>query len=130
MFTLSKNCMKIILSNSDGKTFAVVYNWSAANVASKAIFKRQYWSDLYYDITFDDGTHTSGSIDLEPECFHKSHQNEIFTWHLETFWSNVSKSTPLPYLKQSDIDYAKRLLINLKKLNNHDKQTSELLPGR
>lgn len=102
--------MKIILFDSQGNTFASVTTWDAANVAAKAVFKRQNWSDLYYDIFFDDGTQTGGSIDLEPESFHKPHQSQIFTWHLKTFWTNVSKSKPLPYLSQSDIDFCKTLL--------------------
>lgn len=105
--------MKIILSDSKGATFAKVTNWSDANTAAKAIFKRQYWSDLYYDILFDDGTQTGGSIDLEPESFHKPHQKELFTTHLKTFWSNVSKTTPKPYLTQKDINFCKTLLTYL-----------------
>lgn len=102
--------MKIILSNSNGSTFATVNNWQDANTAAKAIFKRQYWSDLYYDIFFQDGTQTAGSIDLEPASFHKPHQKELFTTHLKTFWGNISKATPKPYLSQEDIDFCKNSL--------------------
>lgn len=107
--------MRISLFDSTASHFATVNNWSDANVAAKAIFKRQNWSDLYYDIFFDDGTQTGGSIDLEPESFHKPHQNEIFTWHLRTFWTNISKSKPLPHLTQEDIDFTAKLLTYLPK---------------
>ena len=102
--------MKIILSTSEGNKFATLQDWEHANDAAKAIFKRNYWSDLYYDIFFDENNHVSGSIDLEPKSFHKDHQNNLFTWHLKTFWGNVSKSTPKPYLSQEDINYCKILL--------------------
>ena len=106
---------KIMLFSSTPSKFATVSSWDAANVAAKAVFKKQYWSDLYYDIIFDDGTQTSGSIDLEPYSFHKDHQNELFTWHLRTFWTAVSKQKPLPYLTQEDIDFTANLLTYLPK---------------
>ncbi len=107
--------MTIVLFDSNGSTFASVTSFEMANVAAKAVFKRQFWSNLYYDIFFDDNTQTAGSIDLEPESFHKPHQNELFTWHLRTFWTNVSKSKPLPYLTQEDIDFTAKLLTYLPK---------------
>ena len=98
--------MKIILTSSIGTTFAKVDTFENANVAAKAIFKCNYWSDLYYDIFFDDGTQTAGSIDLEPQSFHKPHQQSIFTTHLKTWWGNISKlPTPKFGLTQEDIDY-------------------------
>lgn len=102
--------MKIILSTSTGTKFATVQSWEEANEAAKAIFKKDCWSDLYYDIFLNEDNHVSGSIDLEPQSFHKSHQNKIFTWHLKTFWSNISKATPKSYLSQEDINYCKSLL--------------------
>lgn len=102
--------MKITLSNSDGKLFATVSAWDLANLAARAIFKRNYWSDLYYHIIFDDGNEVAGSIDLEPYSFHAPKQKELFTQHLKTFWSNVSKSEPKPYLSEQDINYCKQLL--------------------
>lgn len=105
--------MKILLFTSTTSLFATVTSWDAANVAAKAVFKKQYWSDLYYAIFFDDGTTTAGSIDLEPYSFHKDHQNELFTWHLRTFWTNVSKSNPMPHLTQEDINFKANLLTYL-----------------
>lgn len=102
--------MKIILSTTDGNKFAEVNSWEKANEAAKAIFKRQYWSDIVYDIWMTDGTQVSGSIDLEPSCFHKPHQKNIITNHLKTFWTNVSKSSPKPYLTQENIKFCKNLL--------------------
>ena len=106
--------MKIILFDSTGSKFATVDNWSKANEAAKAIFKRNYWSDLYYEIFFEDGTQTCGSIDLEPASFHKPHQKTIFTTHLKTFWTNLSNVTPPKYgLTIEDIDFTKKLLTYL-----------------
>lgn len=102
--------MKITLSTDNGHIFTTVRDWNTANEAAKAIFKRKYWSDLYYDITFDDATQTAGSIDLEPQSFHKPHQENLFTWHLKTFWGNVSKETPKVYLSQEYINECKNLL--------------------
>lgn len=103
--------MKIILSDSTGKKFTTLAEWEAANVAAKAIFKKQYWSDLYYEIFFNDGTEVTGSIDLEPKSFHDPHINKIFTNHLQTFWGNISKLQQPKYgLTSADIDFCKTLL--------------------
>jgi len=105
---------KFILSNDMGHKFASVNSWEDANVAAKAIFKRQYWSNLYYEIFFDDGETISGVIDLEPESFHKPHQNQIFTWHLKTFWGNISKLTkPYGGITMQDVEDCKKLLTYL-----------------
>lgn len=102
--------MKIRLTTDTGSLFAEVQSWAEANLAAKSIFKRNYWSDLYYFILFDDEQEAYGSIDLEPESFHKPHQNEIFTWHLKTFWSNSSKSERL---SKDDRNYFTYLLTHL-----------------
>ncbi len=102
--------MEIRLTDSEGNKFAVVNNWDAANLAAKAVFKRNYWSDLYYFIEFDDKQEAYGSIDLEPQSFHKEHQSILFTWHLKTFWTNVSRSEPKSYLSKDEIQYCKHLL--------------------
>jgi len=107
--------MTIRLTDSNGNLFAQVQNWNNANLAAKSIFKRQYWSDLYYFIEFDDKHEAYGSIDLEPESFHKPHQKELFTWHLKTFWGNCSKAKPQTGLSADDITYFKFLLT---KINN------------
>lgn len=101
--------MTITLSASNGNVFATVTSWAAANVAAKAIFKRQQYSDLYYLIDHPD-VNVMGSIDLEPESFHKPHQHKILTWHLKTFWGNVSKSQPNTLMSQADIDFAKEVV--------------------
>ncbi len=106
--------MKIRLTDSKGSLFAEVQNWDDANVAAKSIFKRNYWSDLYYFIEFDDNQETYGSIDLEPKSFHRPHQNNLFTTHLHTFWSNCSK-VKLPHFQitSEDVAYFKFLLTKL-----------------
>jgi len=106
--------MNIKLTTTDGRLFANVDNWNDANIAAKSIFKRQYYSDLCYDITFDDGTQVNGSIDLEPQCFHKGHQNTIITTHLKTFWTNITE-VKLPHFQitESDIKHFAFLLTKL-----------------
>ncbi len=104
--------MKITLSNSNKKIFAIVTSWDDANIAAKSILKRQYWSDLYYSIEFENGKEISGSIDLEPNDFHKPHQSNIITTHLKTFWGNVSRLNPSNYYgyTEEDINECKTLL--------------------
>jgi hypothetical protein len=106
--------MKIRLTDSNGSLFAEVCTWSDANVAAKSVFKRQKWSDLYYFIEFDDNQEAYGSIDLEPCEFHRPHQNELFTWHLKTFWGNCAKvKQPSPLISKDDIKYFQFLLTKL-----------------
>lgn len=108
--------MTIHLSTNQGDKFTTVKSWEEANQAARAIFKRDNWSDLVYQIVFDDGIKTAGSIDLEPSSFHTRHQREIFTNHMRTFWSNVAKLKPqtAPYfVTQEDIDFTKSLLTYL-----------------
>lgn len=105
--------MRIILTDSRGSQLADINTWENANIASKAIFKREHWSDIYYHIFFDDGTKANGSIDLEPYSFHKPHQKEIFTNHLRTFWTNVSKAVQRFDITQEDREYATQLLTYL-----------------
>lgn len=105
--------MQIILSNSDGHKFTTARSWDEANQAARAIFKRNFWSDLYYQIIFDDGKETAGSIDLEPASYHTRHQREIVTNHMRTFWGNVAKLAPnkAPYFySEEDINFTKGLL--------------------
>ena len=106
--------MKIILSDSRDNIFTHAGSWEDANIACKAIFKRQNYSDIYYAITFDDGREIGGAIDIEPESFHKPHQSTIFTWHLKTWWTNISRLPAPKYsLTQADIDECKVLLTYL-----------------
>ena len=103
--------MIIHLSTYHGEKFTTVTSWDQANQAARAIFKRDTWSDLVYQIIFDDGNETAGSIDLEPQSFHTRHQREIVTNHMRTFWGNVSKQKPGKYgLTQEDINFTKGLL--------------------
>lgn len=106
--------MKIILTDSQGNLLAAVTNWVTANVAAKAIIKRNKWSNLYYSIQFDNGEQVTGSIDLEPRSFHQPYLNCVVTKHLKTWWTNISK-LPAPKFgfEQSDIDYCKTLLTYL-----------------
>jgi len=102
--------MQITLTDSNGNRFAVTATWEAANIAAKAVFKRNYWSDLHYFIEFDDKQEVAGSIDLEPASFHQPHQNNIITWHLKTFWTNICKANPDRWLTQEDINFFKHAL--------------------
>lgn len=106
--------MKITLNTSTGTTFGTFNSFASANIGVKSIFKRKYYSDIYYTITFDDNETVKGSIDLEPYDFHSRSQNEIFTTHLKTFWTNISKATPGTYgITKNDIKYFKNLLTRL-----------------
>jgi hypothetical protein len=106
--------MTIKLTTTKGNLFAIINNWNDANLAAKSIFKRNYYSDLCYDITFDDGEKISGSIDLEPQSFHKEHQSEIITTHLKTYWGNISNIVlPRFPFTQEDKDYFTFLLTKL-----------------
>ena len=106
--------MKIRLTSSSGSLFAEVQTWHEANIAAKSIFKRQYWSDLYYFIEFDDNQEAYGSIDLEPASFHRPHQRELFTRHLKTFWGNCAKvKQPSSLISKEDVKYFKFLLTKL-----------------
>ena len=106
--------MKITLSNSDKKVFTTVTSWESANIAAKAIIKRNKWSDIKYSIVFDTGEEANGSIDLEPRSFHKPYLNCIVTKHLKTWWNNISRlQAPKFGFTQTDIDYCKSLLTHL-----------------
>lgn len=95
---------------TDGKAITKVNSFELANVACKALFKQQKWSDIYYTITFADGKEVVGAIDIEPESHFKPFQGTIFTTHLKTFWTNVSKAKPIAYITQNDIDECASLL--------------------
>ena len=101
--------MEIILTDSRGSQFCKVATFEQANTAAKAVIKRRRWSDLYYKITFDEGTETEGSIDLEPRTFHQPHLSHIITNHLKTWWTNVSNSKA-SYLPEDYKQFCKRLL--------------------
>ena len=106
--------MRIQLTDSKGNLFAMLSNWDDANLAAKSIFKRDYWSDLYYSITFEDGESINGSIDLEPKSYHKPHQNNIILNHLKTYWGNISRlNSPQFGITKNDIKYFKGLLNRL-----------------
>jgi len=105
--------MKIRLTTSTGSLFAEVETMEAANIAAKSIFKRNKWSDLYYFIEFDDNQEAYGSIDLEPASFHREHQNNLFTWHLKTFWSNCVKNVGKFGISEEDKNYFNFLLKKL-----------------
>lgn len=89
--------MKIELFSHRDFVFAICDTYEQANVAMKAIVKREYWSDVMYDIKFDDGREASGSIDIEPRSFFNGKLNCVFTEHIKTFWTNVSNATVEKY---------------------------------
>jgi hypothetical protein len=117
--------MKIRLTTGTGSLFAQVSTWEQANIAAKAVFKRNKHSDLHYFIEFDEDwflgypavQETHGSIDLEPSDFHKPHQNNIFTWHLKTWWTNLSNAnehySKIMGISTEDKQFCKYLLTKL-----------------
>ena len=84
---------------------------SKANEALYYFWKRNKHSDVYYDITFEDGETLEGSIDLEPHSFHEDHKHNILTWHINTFWNNVAKSD-YSYIPKEDKEEAIKLVNN------------------
>jgi hypothetical protein len=108
--------LQITLTSSREGLFVKTDNFQDANIALKAILRRKKYSDVYYHIQ-DNNVDQIGSIDLEPESFHKPHQNRILSNHLLTFWTNISKmDKPKPGFTKSDIQYFTRLLNYLKPL--------------
>lgn len=101
---------KIVLTDSDGKPFIGTSTFKSANEALKKVWENNKHSDAKYKIEWQDGETLSGSIDLEPHDFHSSHKDNILSWHLKTFWGNVSKSDVKPYLSQEEINEAKNLV--------------------
>lgn len=83
-------------------------NWDEANKALRWMIDQQVWSNAPYDIEFEDGEAVDGTIDLEPKSFWDG-KNEPLTWHLNTFWGNVSKQTPSAIIDKESIDFAKNL---------------------
>jgi hypothetical protein len=107
--------MRIKIETSEGNLFANVGRLSQANEVMSAILKRNYWSNLFYEICFDSGNSIQGSIDLEPRGFHG--KLNPFTTHLETFWSNILKSQREWEISKGDKEYFFKLFIDLKNCN-------------
>ena len=108
--------MTIKLENTQGNLFAKVSSLQEANNAMAAIVKRNYWSDLFYEICFDSGNSIQGSIDLEPKGFHE--KLKPFTNHLNTFWTNILKSQREWEVSKGDKEYFFELFIDLKNSNH------------
>lgn len=105
--------MRIIMTTDHPiSNFLEVNSWELANVGLKSIWRKQKYSDVRYTIHFDDGEEISGTIDMEPHSHFAPVCNEIFTWHLKTLWTNVSKSTK-SYITQEDKEECKQLLTYL-----------------
>lgn len=102
--------LSITLTSSNQGVFIKTDNFKDANIALKAILRRKYYSDVYYHIKAID-MDQSGSIDMEPEMFHKPHQDRILSNHLLTFWTNISQlDKPKMGFSQLDIEYFTKLL--------------------
>lgn len=104
--------MQIILNSTFNTCFASVNSWEQANTAARAIWKRNKYSDIAYKITFDDGETASGTIDIEPKSHFAPVNRNILTWHLKTFWTNISKAdrTRYPYVSEEEQEYFKKML--------------------
>lgn len=66
------------------------YDYDGANDKMRWLLDNKKFSDLNYNIEFEDGETLSGVIDCEPREFFKGVANP-FTRHLNTFWGNVAK---------------------------------------
>jgi hypothetical protein len=111
-----KNISRVVLSDDNEKVFVDTPSMAQANEVLYGIWNSNKYSDVYYDITFEDGKEISGSIDLEPHSFHKGHEKKILTWHLLTYYNNVAKISSLDYIGdvKEHIETAKDLVKNYK----------------
>jgi hypothetical protein len=100
---------EVELEDSMGNKFFEGKSIAAADEAMYHIWKRGNWSDVQYEIEFEDGSEVEGSIDLEPKSFHAEHKKNILSWHLQTYWGNVSK-TDKPYIQPEMKEFAKNLI--------------------
>jgi hypothetical protein len=66
------------------------YDYDGANDKMRWILDNKKFSDLNYNIQFEDGETLSGVIDCEPREFFDGVSNPL-TRHLNTFWGNVAK---------------------------------------
>lgn len=66
------------------------YDYDGANDKMRWLLDNKKFSDLNYNIEFEDGETLSGVIDCEPREFFKGVANP-FTRHLNTFWGYVAK---------------------------------------
>lgn len=98
----------IVLKDNDDKVMAHCNNWHDANLVARAMIGRH--SDVYYNIAFADDLRLTGSIDLEPRSFWDGIE-DVVTWHLRTFHTNVSKSQK-PQITQEHRDFSANLLAN------------------
>lgn len=102
---------EITLSTYDNSVFAKnIASFAKANEVIYFVWKSGKYSNVRYKLEYQDGETIEGVIDIEPKEFHAPHKNNILSWHLKTYWGNVAKSSPLPYLPQSYIDEAKELI--------------------
>lgn len=66
------------------------YDYAKANDRMRWILDNKKFSNLNYNIEFEDGETLGGVIDCEPREFFDGVKNP-FTRHLNTFWGNVAK---------------------------------------
>jgi len=110
-----KDISRVVLSDDNEKVFVDTPSMVQANEVLYGIWNSNKYSDVYYDITFEDGKEISGSIDLEPHSFHKGHEKKILTWHLLTFYNNLAKLSSLNYIYgETTVEDAKDLVKNYK----------------
>lgn len=108
--------INVTLTTDYNTTFGAFTGYEQADDGARAIFKRQYWSDIYYLIEIDGREIWAGSIDLEPASFHRPHQRQIITNHIRTFLGNLQRQ-PLNkfpcYLTPQDQEDIKTVLNSL-----------------
>lgn len=108
-----KNISRIILSDDRKKVLVDTTSMAQANEVLYGISNSNKYSYIFYAIRFEDGKEISGSIDLEPHSFHKPHEKKILTWHLLTYYKNVS-NLPSYFGEEVEVEIAKDLLDNYK----------------
>lgn len=109
--SIKTRAKSVKLTTTDGRVFFDGKNITDADEAIYFVWKRDKYSDVLYDIVFEDGHKLSGSIDLEPKSFHAPHKKNILSFHLNTYWNNVAK-TKLPYIPKEFVESASNLVEN------------------
>ena len=84
------------------------YDYGGANDKMRWLLDNKKFSDLNYNIEFEDGETLSGVIDCEPREFFEGVANP-FTRHLNTFWGNVAKGKGA-FMGAEDEQQAKELV--------------------
>jgi uncharacterized protein YqiB (DUF1249 family) len=88
----------------EGKAYSA---WSGADLFVKGLIGK--FSDVYYKIIWNDDETIEGSVDLEPADFYTRKEN-ILSGHVNTYFTNLSKTQPNEIYSRKAIEKARRIL--------------------